>query len=1185
MIVGIVPLDSHQGSREMTAFEIARATFELPLEERTEFLDRVCSGQPALRDEVESLIRNLAAEESSTFVAEDVAAMPSRGASQPIESNEGSANSGSTMAAPDSGPGTTNLGSTVDEGTSQNSVKTSSGTRIDSAAPQESAGTYVTSGTDVGRGAAPPSQDSGSLGTAVVSNDSEPPAHRQQPAEEATGETIAGRYRLVRKIGEGGMGEVWIAQQSEPVKRRVALKLIKSGMDTRAVLARFEQERQALALMDHPNIAKVFDAGKTPGGQPFFVMELVEGEPLTKFCDEELLTLESRLELFVPICQAVQHAHQKGIVHRDLKPANVLVTEVDGRPVPKVIDFGVAKATAGKITDQTMDTQFGAVIGTLEYMSPEQAGGAVDDIDTRADIYSLGVILYELLTGLRPIDRTQLQKAALTEMIRIIREVEPSKPSTRLSTSEALPSLAAVRRIEPRKLTAALRGELDWVVMKCLEKSRERRYETASGLARDIQRFLADEPVEARPASKAYRLRKLLARNKVTAIAAGLIFLSLVGGIIGTSLALAEAKKARQAADEASAAATAKAVAEARERQRAELAEAETRKRAEELEQVAAFQSTQLAGIKPNEMGGMIRADVVKRRRDTLQAAKLEKAEIDRHIGDLEKELAGVNFTNVALDALDENIFDRALKTIDEKFVDQPVIRARLLQTLADTMLQLGLLEKAIAPQNQAIEIRRKTLGDSHPETQESIEDLGSILAEQGKFEEAIPVCREVLAIREKTLGPEHPLTMRSRVALAYVLVSLQRFEEPNAFLPKTTEDCRRVLGPEDELTIRSLNTLGLSLMYQGKFKEAEAPLREAFESGRRKFGIENYHTLNSCSYLFNTILTLGKMPEAEALARDSVQASRNLLGDDHPNTLVALDNLAKTLRRQNKLAESEALYREILAAEARVLGTDHVSYLVTLNNLANTLVNAKRGAEAEVLARECLEKTRRIRGSEHVETLIALNTMGQTLAAQGKPAEAIPFWRENLETSRRVFGEDHPETIIYSYNLGSVLMELGRLEEAQSYLRDAFEKCRKGFGPDHPNTQIMQATFGNVLLKLRKYDEAEPFLANSLAFAEKNNPGDIAYFRTKASLGQVFSGQKKFAEAEPLLKAAYDGLKSKAESLLPRYRPDLFETAEKLAAIYDATDRKGEADKLRAEIDGLRKKFEAASPKPAQGK
>jgi tetratricopeptide (TPR) repeat protein len=341
---------------------------------------------------------------------------------------------------------------------------------------------------------------------------------------------FAGRYTLLQRIGEGGMGEVWVARQTEPVKRKVALKLIKAGMDTRAVLQRFEAERQALALMDHPNIARVLDGGMTAERRSFFVMELVNGLPLTRFCDEARLGIRERLELFVAICQAVQHAHQKGIIHRDLKPSNILVTLIDGRPVPRVIDFGVAKAIGGKLLDESLSTQFGAVVGTLEYMAPEQAGYSGSDIDTRADIYSLGVILYELLTGLRPIDAGRLREAPLNEIIRIIREEEPTKPSTRLSTDEALPTLAAARHIEPKRLMALLRGELDWVVMKCLEKQRERRYETASALARDVQRYLADEPVEARPPSAGYRLRKFVRRHPLELALAGAVALLVLGG-------------------------------------------------------------------------------------------------------------------------------------------------------------------------------------------------------------------------------------------------------------------------------------------------------------------------------------------------------------------------------------------------------------------------------------------------------------------------------------------------------------------------------------------------------------------------------------------------------------------------------------------------------------------------------
>jgi serine/threonine protein kinase len=372
-----------------------------------------------------------------------------------------------------------------------------------------------------------------------------PPDFRatEAPGAEGPGVLLAGRYKLVEVLGEGGMGTVWMSQQTEPVKRLVAVKLIKVGMNSKQVLARFEAERQALALMDHPNIAKVLDAGATATGRPYFVMELVKGTPLTKYCDERRLTPKRRLELFVPVCQAIQHAHQKGIIHRDIKPSNVLVALYDGKPVPKVIDFGIAKATGQQLTDHTLVTGFGAVIGTLEYMSPEQAEQNQLDIDTRSDIYSLGVLLYELLTGTTPLERKRLKEAAILELLRVIREEEPPRPCTRLSESkDAFPSISAQRQTEPAKLTRLVRGELDWIVMKALEKDRNRRYETANGFAMDVQRYLADEPVQACPPSAWYRLRKFAQRNKGPVLAASLVFLVLMVGIIGTTLGLLQAE-------------------------------------------------------------------------------------------------------------------------------------------------------------------------------------------------------------------------------------------------------------------------------------------------------------------------------------------------------------------------------------------------------------------------------------------------------------------------------------------------------------------------------------------------------------------------------------------------------------------------------------------------------------------
>jgi len=412
---------------------------------------------------------------------------------------------------------------------------------------------------------------------------------------EVIGSIIAGRYKLLETLGQGGMGAVFMAQQTVPVKRLVALKLIKLGMDSKQVLTRFEAERQALALMDHPNIAKVLDAGATDSGGPFFVMELVKGVPITRFCDERQLSTRERLELFIPVCQAIQHAHQKGIIHRDIKPTNVLIALYDDRPVPKVIDFGVAKAIGSQLTDASLVTAFGAIVGTPEYMSPEQAQLNQLDIDTRSDVYALGVLLYELLTGTTPIDRKRLGQGALLEILRIICEEEPPRPSTRLSTSEALASIAATRRTEPAKLAKLMRGELDWIAMKCLEKDRSRRYETANGLARDLERYLHDEVVEARPASAGYRVRKFLRKHRGPVMTAGLVLAALLAGMAGMTWGLFEAVRGRRAAE----------VAERAERD--ERTKADAARLAAELSAASLQVDLDLAEIKTDQKLGLLR--------------------------------------------------------------------------------------------------------------------------------------------------------------------------------------------------------------------------------------------------------------------------------------------------------------------------------------------------------------------------------------------------------------------------------------------------------------------------------------------------------------------------------------------------------------------------------------------------
>ena len=383
------------------------------------------------------------------------------------------------------------------------------------------------------------------LQSPLLAGTAENPRNREGPV------AIIGPYKLLQKIGEGGMGTVYMAQQAEPIRRLVAVKIIKPGLDSAEVLARFEAERQALALVEHPNVAKILDAGTTASGLPYFVMELIHGIPITDYCNQCRLSVRKRLELLIPVCQAVEFAHQKGIIHRDLKPSNVMIALYDGRPVPKVIDFGVAKAIDQKLTERTLVTNFGALVGTLEYMSPEQAEQNQLDIDTRSDIYSLGVLLYELLTGKTPLDRRRLQEAGLLEMLRLVREEEPPMPSDCLRSSAELPVLSEQRSMEPAGLARLVRGELDWIVMKTLEKDRNRRYATAAGLADDIQCYLRDEPVKAGPPRAGYRLRKFLKRNRGPLLAAAAVLVALVAGAVGTTLGLAHARQARYDAEKA----------------------------------------------------------------------------------------------------------------------------------------------------------------------------------------------------------------------------------------------------------------------------------------------------------------------------------------------------------------------------------------------------------------------------------------------------------------------------------------------------------------------------------------------------------------------------------------------------------------------------------------------------------
>jgi eukaryotic-like serine/threonine-protein kinase len=531
-----------------------------------------------------------------------------------------------------------------------------------------------------------------------------------------------GPYLLLHQIGEGGFGSVFLAEQERPVARKVALKIIKLGMDTGQVVARFEQERQALAILNHPNIAKVFDAGATDAGRPYFVMELCTGEPIDIYCDRQRLSIPERLELVAQVCAAVQHAHSKGLIHRDIKPSNILVGTVDGHANAKVIDFGIAKATGPRLSDQTLFTEHRQLIGTPEYMSPEQAEGSMD-IDTRTDIYSLGVLLYELLTGSTPFDAKLLRSASYAELQRIIRDVDPPRPSTRLSKSgDTIGGVAAHRRTDPRRLNSALRAELDWIVLKAMEKDRTRRYETANGLAQDIRRYLAGEVVEAAPPGAGYRARKFIRRNRVMVSAVGAVTVSLLIGLVGF------AWQARVANDE---------------KNRALRAESETAERADELQKVSDFQASLLSSIDVTAAGEKLVKDIGERYAKALEAAGVPAEDRPARMQAFAKEVGLINATDTAASLIDHTILSRSIKAIGEEFKEQPAVDAALRHSLAEVYHALGLDETAIELAANAAETRRRVLGDDDPKTLAARARLAGLLHGVGKSEEAISIGRD----------------------------------------------------------------------------------------------------------------------------------------------------------------------------------------------------------------------------------------------------------------------------------------------------------------------------------------------------------------------------------------------------------------------------------------------------------
>lgn len=890
-----------------------------------------------------------------------------------------------------------------------------------------------------------------------------------------------GPYRIIRRIGEGGMGEVFEAEQESP-RRRVALKVIRSGQLSPNIVRRFEHEAFVLGQLQHPGIAHIYESGVVSldgRDQPFFAMEYIDGVRITTHADGHGLDKRRRLALFVHVCDAVQHAHQKGIIHRDLKPGNILVvdreprsgkgtsstrngTECDNVGQPKVLDFGVARMTDGDMQAITMQTDAGQLVGTLAYMSPEQVAGDSSKLDTRCDIYALGVVLYQLLTDRMPLD---VSGRSIAEAARIITDDDPTPASM---------------------IDRSLRGDIETILIKALDKDPARRYATAAELAADVRRYLRDEPIAARPASAIYNIRKFARRNR--GLVGGLVatFLVLLLGAAGTTIGLLSALRANDELARTNSTLAA-----------ANLALEQTNN---DLKKVSEFQSSQFTGIDVPALGQHIRTDLLD------SAAEVEPP--------IESVLADVNFTDLARSALDAFIFSRGINTINNQFSDQPMLQARLLQDVATVQRQLGILNQAVAPQRQAMNIRRRELGNDHPDTLKSVEALGQLQQDLGEYDLAEKHYKEAWTANRRLHGDSHLRSLAGQSNMGSIEYAQGNLEAA-AELTRTALDSYEALGNPIE-ALATMSVLGSILVEQSKFEEAEQVLRETLRRRRSALGGDDSMTLRSMTNLARLLHKIGKYKEGQALTEESLATYKRLLGDDHPETVEARMLLGDLLTARGKLSEAEPILRDALAAQRRLLGNAHPLTLGSVNNLAALLDQIGEYAEAEALFRESLAGHRRLFGDEHFQTLRAIGNLGFVLNLQGKSAEAEPYYRQALAGFQKVFGKEHQLTLSAMGNLGAFLSKMGKHAEAEPLYYEALEGRRKLLGDDHPSTLNATYNMGHLLLDKGALKDAEPFCEDALAgYQRVGGDTHIGTLFSLTLMAELRMAQNRPADAE----------------------------------------------------------------------
>jgi len=942
------------------------------------------------------------------------------------------------------------------------------------------------------------------------------------------GTIIDDRYTILEPIGEGGMGTVFLAEQHTPVSRKVAIKFIKGGMDSKAVLARFDIERQALAMMDHPGIAQVFDGGQTANGLPYFVMELVCGVPITTYCDENCLDVKTRLSLFVSLCKAVQHAHLKGVIHRDLKPANVLVSEVDGERLIKVIDFGVAKAIDQKLTEKSFAAT-NMIVGTPAYMSPEQAELSSMDIDTRTDVYSLGVILFELLAGVPPHDTTELSGGSVFDFLRKVREVDSPRPSTKVNSAVKLEKIAADRRLEPEKLASMLRGELDWIALKALEKDRARRYETVNSLARDVERYLAGDVVEARPPSNVYRIQKFVSRNKGMVIAASLLFLTMAAGIIGTSWGMLQARAHAEAA------------------------------RLETVEKEAARQNE----AREREFAEAI-ADFVEK--DFLVLTTLQ--------GRMENDF---NASSIDKDSTLRELLDRAAKKLDARQDLDPRIEGRLQGIIGASYLQLGTFENAIASFERAVDLNTKVYGADHIDTLNAKDGLADALQQNGQLELARPMLIETIDRKESLLGPDHDSTLKTMALLA---TNYRRAGEPDKAVPileevlaltkaRHEEKGRQTLVQMYELALgltsadRSSEAMPLleqTLMLQketldenhpdiqvcrmklgalyftsGQHKKARPLLEQGLEWSIATYGPEDHRTLYARSGLTQLYCFLRKQDLALPMAKETLELTKKTFGEGHRNVGNAMRDLARTYRSGGDHDQALPWFEKALSHSIKVLGERHPSTLSAMGNVAACLRSMGEIDRAQEINEKCLLLAQDILGDDHSHTNSIKAGLAAVYWSQRKLDRSVPLFEELLAYQEAKKGRQHPQTLMVIANLGVNYKDAGRLDEAVPLLEEANRAI-----PDMPALGFSGPALLEGYLKSGQTDKALELLDKLVPAERKNFPAASLKLSTALTrIGRYLLENGLPDKAEPLLREVWRSNCSMPQNhgqLMPRF-------------------------------------------------